>query len=138
MLRRQHLKLFLIGGLALASFTLNAQTNSGLIAGSVSDPSGAAVVGVKVTVTSDETQSVRTATSDSNGVYTVTNLAIGHYTATVIAPGFKKEEQQNLNVVPDGHLTVDFHLQVGDVNQSVEVIAAASDQIRRASCRERV
>lgn len=133
MFRRQHLKLFLIGGLALAIFTLNAQTNSGLIAGSVTDPSGAAVVGAKVTVTSDETQSVRTATSDSNGVYTVTNLAIGHYTATVIAPGFKKEEQQNLNVVPDGHLTVDFHLQVGDVNQSVEVIAAASEQISTVS-----
>ena len=134
MFRRFHLRFpVLIAGLALAATPLFSQTSVGRISGSVTDPSGAAVVDAKVTVTSVETQSVRTAATDSSGFYAVTSLPIGHYTASISAPGFKKEEQRDLNVVPDGHITADFKLQVGDVNQSVEVVAAAAEQISTES-----
>jgi hypothetical protein len=134
MFRRFYPRLpILFAGLAFAAGSLFSQTSVGRISGSVIDPSGAAVVGAKVTVTSVETQSVRTATSDSSGFYAVTSLPIGHYTASISASGFKKEEQRDLNVVPDGHITADFKLQVGDVNQSVEVVAAAAEQISTES-----
>ena len=113
----------------LSSPILRGQTSVGRISGSVTDSSGAAVTGATVTVTSDETRTVRTATSDSSGFYAVTNLAIGHYTASISMAGFQKQEQKDLNVVADGHVTADFKLQVGDLAQSVEVVAAATEQI---------
>ncbi len=130
MFRKQQFRtLAVFAGLALAVPAIYAQTSVGRISGSVTDQSGAAVVGAKVTIISTETQSARTAASDSSGFYAVTNLAIGHYTASVSSAGFQKQEQKDLNVVADGHITADFKLQVGDVTQSVEVVAAASEQI---------
>ena len=130
MFRKQHFRtLAVFAGFALAVPAIYAQTTVGRISGSVTDQSGAAVVGAKVTITSAETQSVRTAASDASGFYAVTSLAIGHYTASVLAAGFQKQEQKDLNVVPDGHVTADFKLQVGDVTQTVEVVAAAAEQI---------
>src|SRR4029077_9938393 len=48
-------------------------------------------------------------------------------------PGFQKQEQKDLNVVADAHVTADFKLQVGDVSQSVEVVATAAEQINTES-----
>jgi hypothetical protein len=130
MFPKQHFRfLIAFAGLAFTAPAIYAQTSVGRISGSVTDQSGAAVVGAKVTVTSAETQSVRTALTDNSGFYAVTSLAIGHYTASVTSTGFQKQEQKDLNVVADGHLTADFKLQVGDVTQSVEVVAAAAEQI---------
>ncbi len=130
MFHKQNLRfLIALAGLFTVSTLLDAQTSVGRISGSVTDQSGASVAGAKVTVTSTETQSVRTAQTDSSGFYAITSLPIGHYTASVISAGFQKQEQKDLNVVPDGHLTADFKLQVGDVTQSVEVVAAAAEQI---------
>ena len=109
------------------------QTSFGRISGSVTDSSGAAVADAKVTVTSVEKQSVRTATTDSSGFYAVTDLAIGHYTVSVSLTGFQKQEQKDLNVVADGHVTADFKLQVGDVTQTIEVVATQAEQINTDS-----
>jgi hypothetical protein len=124
---------YLMTALIATVSTAWGQTSFGRISGSVTDPSGASVAGAKVTITSAETQSVRTAATDSTGFYAVTNLAIGHYTASVSLAGFQKQEQKDLNVVADGHVTADFKLQVGDLAQSVEVVTAASEQINTDS-----
>ena len=105
------------------------QTMSGRISGSVTDPTGAAIAGAKMTVTNTETGVVRSATTDSTGFYAVTNLPIGHYATSVSMTGFQKQEQKDLNVVADGHVTADFRLQVGDLNQSVEVVSDVAEQI---------
>ncbi len=110
-----------------------AQTSFGRVTGTVTDPSGAAVVGASINVTNLENQSVRTATTDANGYYAVTDLAIGHYNAVVSANGFTKQEQKDLNVVADGRVTADFKLAVGDLNQSIQVVATAAEQINTDS-----
>ena len=114
---------------ALAGSALNAQTSFGRISGSVMDPSGAALVGAKVTITSADNQSVRTSLTDSSGFFAVTNLAIGHYSASVTYTGFQTQEQKDLNVVADGHVTADFTLKLGDVAHTVDEVAAAAEQI---------
>ncbi len=130
MSRKHHFRLLIAAaGFSLIGPALQSQTSVGRISGSITDPSGASVAGAKVTVVSAETQSVRTAATDTSGFYAITNLAIGHYTASVTAAGFQKQEQKDLNVVADGHATADFKLQVGDVTQTVEVVAAAAEQI---------
>ena len=72
-----------------AAFTpaLFAQDITGTIEGTVLDPSGAAVLKAKVTVTNtDRNQVVRTVTTDTGGVYSATFLPIGNYSISAEAP----------------------------------------------------
>jgi hypothetical protein len=131
--RFSFLRSFLLTTAALLSHSASAQTSFGRISGTVTDASGAAVPGATVTVTNAATQTSRNASTDSNGFYAVTNLAIGQYTASVSVKGFRKEEQTDLNVVADAHVTADFHLTVGDISQSVEVVAKSAEQINTDS-----
>ena len=63
------------------------------IVGVVSDPSGAAVVGAKVTVGDAAKGFIRVMSSDSAGAYTAAKIPIGHYTVTVEAPRISKGRQ---------------------------------------------
>jgi hypothetical protein len=100
-----------------------AQTSFGRVSGTVTDASGAAIPGVKVTFTNTETQSVRSVATDSGGQYVITNLPIGPYTAAADQTGFQRQQKTGINMIADGRLTIDFQLQVGDVTSTVEVVA---------------
>ncbi len=107
------------------SFTLVAQVNTASLSGLVTDPSGAAVPSVTVTVTNPTTGYVRTVTTDNAGNYAFQNLPIGQYTVRVEAPGFSTtEENVTLNVAEKGRS--DFSLQVGSAQQTVEVKSEAA------------
>jgi hypothetical protein len=56
-----------------------AQLNTGTITGTVTDPTGALVPNVKVTVRNTDTNAVRDTATSSAGVYTVSNLMVGTY-----------------------------------------------------------
>lgn len=70
--------------------------------------------------------------TDPNGFYIVTNLPIGPWVAEVNQPGFQKQ-QTGLRIAADSRLTADFKLVVGDVSQSVEVVAQAGEQLNVTS-----
>ena len=61
--------------------SLVAQVNTASLSGIVTDPSGAAVQNVTVTVTNTSTGYIRTVTTDNAGYYTFQNLPIGEFTA---------------------------------------------------------
>lgn len=111
-----------------AALSLQAQTNFGRIGGTVTDQTGAAVPGAKISVTNTETQNVRSVEADSNGYYVITSLPIGPYKLEANQAGFQRQQQTGIEVVADGRLTIDFKLQVGDVSQSVEVVAQATTE----------
>src|SRR5262245_2218904 len=67
-----------------------AQTDRGTITGTVTDPTGAVIVGAKVAATNTATRvSTETATT-STGRYTIPSLQVGSYDVTVEQTGFKK------------------------------------------------
>ena len=66
-----------------------AQAVSGTIVGTVTDASGAVIVGAKVTLTNEGTQYTRTVTSDANGEYAAPQLPTGNYTVLAEMTGFK-------------------------------------------------
>jgi hypothetical protein len=69
-----------------------AQTVTGSITGEVTDPSGAVVVGAKVT-TENTATAVKTPTeTNASGVYTIRFLPVGTYTVTIEAKGFVTQE----------------------------------------------
>jgi hypothetical protein len=110
-----------------------AQTITGRISGTVTDPSGAAVPGATVKVTNVGTDISRTAMTDPNGFYVVTNLPVGAYAVLVEKQGFKKSNKTGYTLVADGRLTVDFALETGAVSETIEVTASVGETINSTS-----
>ena len=104
---------------------LDAQTTSGAIVGTVTDPSGAVIGGASITVTNVETGISVKATTDSSGEYVVTPLSVGRYSVTVEATGFKRSIRTDITLNVQDRLRVDAKLEVGAVTDTVEVAAAA-------------
>ena len=97
----------------------------GSILGSVTDPSGAAVNGAKVSVTS-QTKNVSTeVTTNESGNYDVTHLIPDVYVVRVEAQGFKILEYKNVQVSADSGTRVDGQFQVGGSSETVEVTSEA-------------
>lgn len=105
---------------------LNAQILYGSIVGSVKDPSGAAVPGATVTATQTQTQLTRSVTSDQAGGFEMSTLSAGNYTLKVSAQGFKTFTQTGVEVSINTITRADATLELGAVNQSVEVSASAA------------
>jgi hypothetical protein len=98
---------------------------SGDIVGAVTDPSGAAVAGATVTVTSKATDATQTATTSSDGSFRVPLLKPGDYTVVVSAAGFEKASLPA--TVALGVLTrADVRLTLGSTSQTVEVTGTAT------------
>lgn len=99
-----------------------SQEITGTIVGTVTDPSGAVVPGVKVTVThTDRNAVIRTLTTDSNGDYVATLLPIGHYQVTAEMEGFKKASQTNVVLNVNDKLTINLKLDVGNLSETVVI-----------------
>ncbi len=97
----------------------------GSILGSVTDPSGAAVNGAKITVTS-QTKNVSTeVTSNESGNYDVTHLIPDVYVVRIEAQGFKNLEFRDIQVSADNGSRVDGKFQVGGSSETVEVTSEA-------------
>lgn len=107
-----------------ASSWLRAQTFAE-ITGTVSDSSGALIPGAVVTVTSTQTNQTRTARTNESGNYSVPFLVPGKYEARVQHQGFKGALRSGIEIRVGDVARVDFALEVGGVNEVVEVAAGA-------------
>ena len=97
----------------------------GSILGTVTDPSGAAVTGAKVTVTS-QTKNVSTeTTTNESGNYSVTHLIPDVYSIQIAGTGFKTLQFKDIQVSADTGAIVDGQFQVGSASEQVEVTAEA-------------
>ena len=114
--------------IAVVAFTftlLSVAQDRGTIQGFVTDPSGAAVPGVTVTVTNVATGLTQTANTGADGSYSLLYLPSGTYTVAATSTGFNKAEISGVVVQVATVSTVDIQLAVGAVEQTVEVTAAA-------------
>ena len=111
--------LFVILAILAAAIFASAQT-TGQIAGTVLDPNGAVVPNATVLVKGDGGQQFTTVTSE-NGTYRVPAVAAGVYTITITGTGFKKSVTSNVKVDVGLPTTVNASLEVGTVDQVVEV-----------------
>ena len=118
------IRLFLAGHLLLGSLGLYGQT-LGSIAGQVRDSSGAAIPEAKVTATNAGTNAQRTAVSNEAGDYAFPSLPPGMYTVTAERPGFKTLVRSQVEIQVQQNARIDFELQVGQISESVEVVANA-------------
>jgi hypothetical protein len=100
-----------------------AQQTLGSINGTVLDPSGAAVVGAKVTVSASAIGVTRTTTSQSNGFFQIFNLPVATYNVAVTHEGFETTTVEGIAVQEARASTVTASLKLGQTSESVEVTA---------------
>ncbi len=113
--------------LALFATSVMAQTSTtGSIDGTVVDPNGAAVRGAKVSVTSPNLISAKSATTGDDGRYQIPALPPGTYKITIEGTGFAKFEQSNVTVNLGKTASVDAQLQLATATASVTVTGAAA------------
>src|SRR5260370_39994262 len=107
---------------AIVLFAAAGQVFAGVtasISGTVTDTSGAAVVGATVTATNVDTAIAYTQHTNGQGYYSFQVLPLGKYTVEVQQTGFKGYRQTNLILDVNAALVVDVSLQVGQATEKV-------------------
>ncbi len=103
-----------------------AQVQNGQFAGTITDPSGAALANATVTVTNSATNLNLTATTNSSGNYTVREVPPGVYEIKVEAAGFKSFADKGVTANAGTISHVDAKLQIGKASEVVEVTGEAT------------
>jgi hypothetical protein len=100
---------------------LGAQTTTGAVRGTITDPTGAIVSGAKVTVTNIATGVQTMADTNQAGEYSIRFLQIGQYKLTVEATGFETAGYGPFSLEIDQMAKVDIPLSVGKASTTVTV-----------------
>src|SRR5438270_1049920 len=102
---------------------LQAQTATGSIAGTVKDPSGAAVSGATIRLTNVATNEARNTQSNDLGYYAFPLTPPAAYKLEVEAHGFKRFIQENVKLDVGLAITLDANLAIGQSSETVTVVA---------------
>ena len=125
-LTRFALTLHLLGIASIAITTpAAAQTGLATITGIVSDATGGAVPGLTVTATNQATNIAYTGVTNEAGNYIITSVPIGTYVIAAELQGFKGA-QSTVTLSAAQTARVDFKLEVGAVEERVEVVATGA------------
>jgi hypothetical protein len=95
----------------------------GTISGVVTDPTGAVLPGVNVTVTNVDTNVAVRLKTNGAGVYVASSLNPGMYRVEAEAKGFRKALANNILVEVNAKPKVDLTLSVGQTSETIEVAA---------------
>src|SRR6266446_2658098 len=117
------LSLVLLLGLHTTAY---AQTGAASITGLLTDQSGAAAPGVTVTAINQATNVAYPAISNSAGNYTITSVPVGTYVVKAELTGFKTVTTKAIELEAKQIARLDFKLEVGALEDTVEVTAVAA------------
>ena len=115
--------ILVLSTLLLCTAVAMAQSATGTIAGTVTDPSGSVIAGAKVTVENTATNIKRTMLSLGDGRFYQRYLLPGSYTVTVEKAGFQKQVETGVQLDVEQTISLPVQLRVGDLATTVEVAA---------------
>ena len=132
---RTNLFRYLLAGWLITLFwfsSASGQTVTGSIAGVVTDPSGAVVLGAKVVCENTATGVKTSVQTNSDGVYTLRFLPIGTYTVTIVAKGFATQKVQAFSLEINQTAEVDAKLTISgsttvEVQETIHPILDTTD-----------
>ena len=114
--------------LTAMALRLNAQVETGQIAGTVMDQTGAAVPNAAITIKDLGTNTVRSTVSSESGAYMVPGLEPAIYQVRVISSSFKPFVAK-AEVTVGGHVTLDAKLSVNATTTEVQVVGEGGAQV---------
>src|ERR1035437_1462933 len=120
----RNIRVYLLIGVCAAA-NLLAQTDRGVITGTVKDASGAVVPGAQVTAIQTSTNANFKTKTTTSGDFTVPSLPVGTYQVRVENTGFKTHLASNVVVGAGATVSLDVTMELGTTQQTVEVAANA-------------
>src|SRR5215831_5698376 len=102
-----------------------SQASSSSLQGTVTDPSGGALAGATVTVSSDESKTERSVTTGPQGDYRLLALPPGTYTLSVSMKGFAHYMETALQLLVNTPVTANIQLKVGSATENITVTSEA-------------
>ncbi|MEO8592421.1 MAG: TonB-dependent receptor [Candidatus Solibacter sp.] len=117
--------LFLVGALLLLAIPGAFGQTLASMAGETRDASGAVVPEAKVTVTNTGTNAQRSVITNGSGGYAFPSLPPGTYNLKAEKAGFKTSIKNEVELQVQQNARIDFELQIGQVSESVEVVATS-------------
>src|SRR5437870_2073 len=100
-----------------------AQVTTGVIQGTIVDPTGAAVPGAKVEAKNLDTNFTRSQDSDAGGRFAFLQMPPGRYTVTASKPGFSTIVQENMELTVGQALSLPISMRVSGITEEVTVSA---------------
>jgi hypothetical protein len=97
----------------------------GSIFGKVTDPTGAVLPGVTVTVTGTGLQQPLTAVTSESGTYEFPSVPLGTYSVMFELANFKKALRQNVVISTGFNAEIDSKLELGQMSEEVTISAAS-------------
>lgn len=110
----------LVLALSLLSAVVSGQSGTGTLRGTVTDPSGAAILGATVAITPSQ-GATKTTSTNAEGAYELRGLAVGIYKVKIAAPGFQDFEKNDLVISSGQAQTLDAPLSIQIEEQNVQV-----------------
>src|SRR5579864_8307233 len=126
MLHRITVFALVILAVTIAASPAYAQVSGATLSGTITDPSGAAIAGAKVSIANKATGITRDVTTDAAGLYSAPNLQPGVYDVTASASGFSAAKQADVTLTVGAQQTLNLPLTIGEASQTVEVTGAAT------------
>ena len=111
----------LLTGLVFAQ----SEVGSATLNGTITDPSGAAIAGAKVTATNTATGFTRGTTTTDTGLFSFPALPVGNYDVSVEAQGFKTAKRAGMALAIGAVATLDARLEIGTATETVDVSSEA-------------
>ncbi|HTR22574.1 MAG TPA: TonB-dependent receptor [Terriglobales bacterium] len=105
--------------------TAFAVAQSASISGTVTDVSGAVVIGAEISVVNVDTMAARTVTSGDTGAYAVTNLPVGNYRVEIKKENFTTFRVNAIALTVDQAQTINAALQPGSASSTTIDVSAA-------------
>ncbi len=102
-----------------------SQTSKGSVAGTVTDPTGAAVPKATVLLIQKETSAQRETTTNDAGIYRFDGVNLGTFNLLIKAHGFRDARVNDFSVEANQVANLDIRLELGSAAESVTVEAAA-------------
>src|SRR3984957_19847402 len=108
---------------ALFSVGAWSQTQLATVSGAITDPSGAVVPGVSVTIVSQGTGLKRSAPTDTAGEYRFAGLPTGNYSLRIERTGFQSQIREGVELTSAAEVMINSQLAIGDLSQQATVSA---------------
>ncbi len=118
-------RVLLLAALVLTFATVALGQSTATLQGTVKDQKGSVVPGAKVTARNQATGIERTSQTDTDGNYQMAALPVGLYSVEVEAQGFKSATASDLNIEVARTVVENFQLEIGALEQKVNVTADA-------------
>lgn len=116
-----------ISVIIIAAFSAEAQTITGTISGTVTDPNGGVIPGANVTLTNVQVGNARSSVTNAEGRFTFPALQPGTYSVRIEHQGFQVLLRENTVLSANENLALgELALATGSVTETVTVTSAGA------------